>query len=71
MLGMVLACETPTSRGVGVLVYSRFGCGGDGVLDLMIFSKVWCWDKGDGAMRRGSIFDIGGVDDGLLFLEGC
>ena len=71
MLGIVFAWETPWSLGVGVLEYSRLGCGGEGVRRAVAPERFWCCDRGDGAISRGSIFDMGGVDDGLLFRDGC
>jgi hypothetical protein len=54
-----------------VLEYSRLGAGGEGVRALMTLSSDSCWDNGEGAIKRGSIFDIGGVVAGLLLREGC
>ena len=65
MLGMVLAPFVC----IGVeLEVSCFGGRGDGEREC---GECWlgCWTNGDGIMSLGSIFDMGGVDDGGRFCE--
>lgn len=75
MLGIVLACEVPLAIRVGVAlllllllcsVPSCFsGCGGVGDRESEMMFWLWSCVNGDGAMRRGSILDMGGVEDGF------
>lgn len=75
MLGIVLACEVPLAIRVGVALLllllllcsasSCFsGCDGVGGRGSGI-GWLWLCVNGDGAMRRGSILDIGGVEEGF------
>lgn len=75
MLGIVLACEVPLAIRVGVAlllllllcsVPSCFsGCGGVGDRESEMMFWLCSCVNGDGAMRRGSILDMGGVEDGF------
>ena len=70
ILGIVLAKDVTVSFDMSVLGISCFDGAGEGVLVLeppVRAGRLWCCESGDGFMRRGSIFDIGGVDEGLLF----
>lgn len=74
MLGIVLACEVPLAIRVGVALLlllllcsasSCFsGCGGVGGRGSGMV-LLWFCVNGDGAIRRGSILDIGGVEEGF------
>lgn len=64
MLGIVLACEVPSALAGFISAPSCLGGNGDGDLDVVAFWFCSC-AKGDGAMSRGSIFDVGGVEEEL------
>ena len=75
MLGIVLACEVPLAIRVGAALLlllllllcsapSFDGGGvGVGVRESEMMRLLWSCANGEGAIRRGSIFDIGGVEE--------